>query len=347
MNLFLPMLGVGLVTGVHCVAMCGTMVLTYAIKDDATGPWYRRMAPHFAYQGAKIFSYTAVGLLLGAIGAAFDLGGIRGWVSVLAGVFMVLLGLNMTGRFPWLRYLTFRPPPFLVKAVGSTRKKAMAEAREGRRNLSTPLTFGLLTGLMPCGPLQSAQLAAAGAGSASAGALAMLGFGLGTAPLLLAFGAVSGILTTRFKERMMTVAALTVMVLGLVMLNRGLMLVGSPVTAQTVKTAILGTTNTGSGARFTQTANGVARVDLVIKNTQFQPSTVSVPANQRVQLVVDRQEDNACSAQLAVPQLGVLAVLKANGTTVVDLPASKAGTYTLTCGMGMMSGRLVVSGVSP
>jgi hypothetical protein len=59
---------------------------------------------------------------------------------------------------------------------------------------------------------------------------------------------------------------------------------------------------------------------------------------------VDRQEDNSCSSQIAVPQLGILKDLKAFGTTDVDLPPTKGGTYTLTCGMGMMSGQLVVSG---
>lgn len=348
MNLFLPMLGVGLVTGVHCVAMCGTMVLTYAVRDDTAGPWYRRMAPHIAYQSAKLFSYTAVGLALGALGAAFDLAGARGWVSVLAGVFMVLLGLQMTGRFPWLRRFTLRPPKALASALGATRKRARSEAGTGRASLRTPLTFGLLGGLMPCGPLQSAQLAAAGAGSAAAGALTMLGFGLGTMPLLLAFGAVSGTLSRRFRERMMTLGAIVVMVLGLVMLDRGLALVGSPVTFQTLKAAIVGETGSSSAASapggYARGADGVVRVPLVIENTRYAPSTVTVPAGERVRLVVDRREDNACSAQLAVPQLGVLADLKANGTTVVDLPPSKAGAYTLTCGMGMMSGRLVVGG---
>jgi plastocyanin domain-containing protein len=71
-----------------------------------------------------------------------------------------------------------------------------------------------------------------------------------------------------------------------------------------------------------------------------------IPADKPVRLIVDRREANACSAQLAVPQLGVLATLKDNGTTVVELPAAKAGSYTLTCGMGMMAGTLTVGGFS-
>jgi hypothetical protein len=31
-----------------------------------------------------------------------------------------------------------------------------------------------------------------------------------------------------------------------------------------------------------------------------------------------------------------------NGTTTIDIPATDTGTFTMTCGMGMMAGRLIV-----
>jgi hypothetical protein len=46
-----------------------------------------------------------------------------------------------------------------------------------------------------------------------------------------------------------------------------------------------------------------------------------------------------------LPQLGISAPLADNAVTVVDVPATKAGTYSMTCGMGMMSGTLVVGTV--
>jgi len=341
------MLGVGLVTSVHCVAMCGSLVLTYAVKDAEDGPLRKRMMPHLVYQGAKLISYIAVGLLLGLIGAAFDLGGIRGYITVFAGAFMVLLGLNMTGWFPWLRRLTPRPPKFLMKALVSTRKKAQAEERAGTQSLATPATFGLLTGLMPCGPLQAAQLAAAGAGSALAGATTMLGFGLGTAPLMLAFGAVSGALTVKFRDRMMTIAALAIVILGGVMLDRGLMLTGSPVTFQSVKTAVVGTDAPDVDASQYQVADdGFVEVPLAIINTRFVPNVINIPADQPVRLIVDRQEAGACSDQIAVPQLGILKDLVPNGVTAVELPPTAEGNYTLTCGMGMMSGGIIAGSIA-
>lgn len=343
MDLFFPMLALGLVTSLHCVSMCGPMVVTYALKGAEEGTAWQRAVPNLAYQGAKIVSYMAVGLVLGAIGSVFDLSAVRPFVMVAAGLFMIVLALSMTGRVKWATRLTPRPPKFLFKAIAATRRKAVTDAREDRATLATPITFGLLTGLMPCAPLIAAQLNAAASGSALGGALAMFAFGLGTAPLLFGFGMASSFAPKRFKEKAMIALAVVVLVFGVTYLNRGAVLLGSPVTLQAARDAVFGG-DTSPAAGYTLAADGYAEVPVVIENTQFVPATLDLPADTPVRLVVDRREANACSDQLAVPQLGVLADLTANGTTVIELPAAAAGTYTLTCGMGMMSGRLVVAG---
>ena len=332
------MLATGLVTSVHCVAMCGTLVLTYTVRDGSEGSWPARIATHAVYQSAKIVSYMAVGLLLGLVGSAVDVGGVRGWVTVSAGLFMVLLGLNLTGSFPWLNALVPRPPK-------SLKRRAEDEASEDGLHLATPFVFGLLTGFMPCGPLQAAQLYAAGTGTPLRGLVAMLGFGLGTAPLMIAFGTVSSMLTGGFKRRMMYVAAAVVVLLGLVMLNRGALLVGSPVTFQSVQQAFIGGP-VAEETTFDRADDGVAEVRLVIRDTRFEPSTLVLPEDEPVRLLVDRREDEACSDRIAVPQMGLLADLVPFGTTVVELPPVRGGTFTLTCGMGMMSGMIVVGDVA-
>ena len=338
------MLTLGLVTSIHCVSMCGPMVVTYAVKGEENGPWHRKLIPNLAYQAAKITSYVIVGLALGAIGSAFNIDGVRPYIMLVAGGFMIIMGLGMTGKFPWAARLTPRPPKFLMKALSNTRRKANADAAAGESSLATPISFGLLTGLMPCAPLMAAQLAAAGTGSILGGGVAMLAFGLGTAPLMLLFGTASSMLPANLKQRLMSVLAIVVIVFGGVYVNRAAMRLGSPVTFNTVKQAVLGTP-AGSVAvsdNYKTGADGVVEIPLTIENVKFSPANLSIPADKPVRLIVDRKEDNACSAQLSLPQLGVNANLTPNGITTIDLPATKAGQYTLTCGMGMMSGQLTV-----
>lgn len=342
MNLFFPMLVSGLLTSAHCVMMCGNMVLSYAVKGNEEGPLAQRMKPHVAYHLAKIVSYALVGLLLGSIGA-FISQDARSWVSVLAGGFMVLLGLNMTGKFPMLKHIEPRPPRFLMTLLSKMRRKANEDAAQGESTLATPITFGLMTGLMPCGPLIAAQVAAAGAGSPINGSLAMLGFGLGTAPLMLGYGAFASFLGVRLKKYMAVAAAIVIIVLGIVMLNRGATALGSPVTFNTIKQSVVGSGSVAiDESQFTTGADGVVEIPLVIENVQFQPQTLAIPADKPVRLIVERREDNLCSDQLFIPSLGVQAPLVPNGTTVVELPASKAGSFQMTCQMGMMSGVLQV-----
>jgi len=342
----LSMFAVGLATSFHCISMCGPMVVTYAVKNDDSDRWQDKVVPNVAYHGAKLTSYVLVGFAMGAIGAAFDLNGIRPWIMAAAGIFMIILGLGMTGRVPWAARLTPRPPRFLINALSRLRRKASSDADAHDSSIATPIAFGLLTGLLPCAPLQAAELAAAGTGNVLYGGLAMLAFGLGTMPLLFAFGTASSFIPVDWKRRMTFVLAFVVMGLGLVFLNRSAMLVGFPVNSNTIKTAVLGAPAANTSTTYKTGADGVVEVPLAIVNTQYQPAALSIPSGKPVRLIVDRKEDVACSNQIVFPQLGVKQDLKANGTTVVNLPATKAGTYTMTCGMGMMSGQLVVGGAA-
>ena len=342
MELFIPMIGVGLVTSIHCVAMCGTMVCSYAIKGSTATSWWGRVVPHLAYHAPKILSYVAVGLILGSIGAAFDIGPVRGYVTLFAGAFMLFLGVQMTGRFPFLNKFTIRTPGFLKDALAKNRRKAVSDSKEGKKSLGTPVTFGLLTGFMPCGPLQAAQLAAAGTGSTIGGAMAMLGFGLGTMPLMLAFGAVSGMLGAKFKHRMMVIGAIIIIGLGFVMLDRGSMLIGSPVTYQSAKAFFFGAPAAEYPDEWRVGDDGIVEVTLKIENIRFDPMTLVVPDDQPVRILVDRQEDDVCSDELAVPGLGILEPLTPFETTVIELPSTAGGTFSMTCQMGMMAGAFQV-----
>lgn len=332
----------GLGTSLHCVSMCGPLVLTYAVKGNEDDPWYHKLTPNVAYQAAKVVSYVLVGVLVGFLGSFFKLDSIRPYVMYLAGAFMIVLGLGMTGKVGWAQRFTPRPPKFLMRWISSLRRKSTADAAAGHSSLATPISFGLMTGLLPCGPLMAAEVSAAASGSALTGAAGMAAFALGTAPLMIAFGTAGSLIPRAWKERMMVVLAVFVIFFGLVFINRGLTLTGMP-NFNTAKAAVLGTGSVSSAAYKTG-ANGVVEVPLVIENGEYEPATLKIPADKPVQIVVDRREDSSCSKYLVFPQLGIKQALADNGTTIVNLPATKAGTYTMTCGMGMMQGTLVAGG---
>lgn len=342
----ISMFVLGLGTSLHCVSMCGPLVLTYAVKGEEDGPWYRKLTPNVAYQGAKVVSYMLVGLLLGAVGSLLDLDAIRPYVMYVAGAFMIVLGLGMTGRVAWAARLTPKPPRALMTALSKLRRRSTADAQAGESSLTTPVMFGLMTGLLPCGPLMAAQVSAAASGSPVTGSLGMAAFAVGTAPLMVAFGTAGSLIPKQWKQRMMSLLAIGVVIFGLVFINRGLMLTGAPVNFNTVKNAVVGTP-VADTAEYQTGADGVVEVPLVIENVTFSPQVVQIPADEPVRILVDRREDNACSDQVAIPQLGIIKDVAPFAVTAIDVPATKAGSYTLTCGMGMMSGQLTVGAGAP
>jgi sulfite exporter TauE/SafE/copper chaperone CopZ len=186
---------IGLLTSVHCIAMCGGINLSQTLQKDepsvavaqttaAKIPFnFSLLLPGVLYNGGRLISYTAVGVLVGALGSVISVSdNFYTVVLLLAGAFMVIMGLNMLGLFPVLKRITPRLPQFFSKKIS---------AQKPNRG---PLLIGILNGFMPCGPLQAMQLYALSTGSPVKGGVSMFLFCLGTIPLMFALGAAGGIL---------------------------------------------------------------------------------------------------------------------------------------------------------
>lgn len=201
----------GLFTSLHCAGMCGAMALGGTlgeVGDDLTRRAQRARSWRAAlvYNAARLAAYAAVGGIVGALGAALSPGpGFRGAVQLVAGCAMLALALRMLG------IVSFRLPRLPWPGV----------VRDGGAGLGRAAALGILTGLMPCGPLQAMQLWALGSGSAARGALGMLAFGLGTAPLLFALGAAAGALARR-RTLVAALGAALLVALSAGMIVRGL-----------------------------------------------------------------------------------------------------------------------------
>lgn len=168
--------------------MCGGINLSQCIPvaDDDNGktPKNKIIFPSLLYNTGRVISYSVIGFLLGGMGMLLTGGGgmgipllLQGILKIIAGLFMVIMGINMLGWITLLRKFQIRFPQRLTDKINKKRR------RENR-----PFFVGLLNGLMPCGPMQSMQIIALGSGNPVSGAAAMLMFSLGTVPLMLGFG---------------------------------------------------------------------------------------------------------------------------------------------------------------
>jgi sulfite exporter TauE/SafE/copper chaperone CopZ len=239
---------VGLITSLHCVAMCGGIALTQAVGRG--GPGQKGLRPSLLYNAGRVASYTIIGGVAGSVGSLVSLSSsLKGIVPVLAGAFMLFLGIRMLGIFPWLSRLRVRFPALLP--AGARRRLQGAG----------PFAVGLLNGLMPCGPLQTMQVYALGTGSLLAGAFSMLVFSAATVPLMLGFGAASSLLSAGFTRRLFKLSGVLVLALGGVMLVRGVGVLGwLPVSPAGKPTTWLTAPRRGDGGQVPTREVGIARI---------------------------------------------------------------------------------------
>ena len=205
---------IGLLTSTHCVAMCGGILLSQTTEATLHARRMQAAKGAAAYNGGRLLSYTAAGAVFGALGTVISYtADVKSMVFTLLGLVVAALGLNMWGLIPGLGAL-------LPQQAGACSTPQSVQKRFVRR----PLVVGLLTGLMPCGPLYAMWLAAMGTGSALRGAETMLAFALGTVPLMLVFGSLGSIIPAKGMKYMLKLSAVLVTAMGVKMLIRGLML---------------------------------------------------------------------------------------------------------------------------
>ena len=126
------------------------------------------------YHGGRLFSYTLIGAICGHLGKQplkwffHSPAAALPWAFV---VVLVLIGLGLDKRLP--------RPLFLTRLTARWRMKTWRLPPAAGAALT-----GLITPLLPCGPLYAVFFTLMTAGSAAAGAETALGFGLGTVPLL-------------------------------------------------------------------------------------------------------------------------------------------------------------------
>jgi len=324
----------GLVTGFHCIGMCGGFVVSYATAEAEAG---RAAAPaHLAFAAGKTLSYTVIGALFGAVGAFIAFTPLlRGAAGMAAGLFLIVFGLNMLGLFAPLRRFRLGLPAPLERWV-------YREA-SGRHR---PFVIGLLNGLMiACGPLQAMYVMAAGTGSAAEGAKMLFAFGLGTLPVMLAFGAIASMLSGAVTHRLLKASGVIVVALGAVMINRGLILTGSGYDLGSIVARIR---PDQTPAPVTQTAITTQTIAMEANALGYEPSRFKLIRGVPVRWVINATEVTECNRRIVVPSLHLEFDLK-RGLQTIEFTPRQAGVIPWSCWMGMMRGQfdVVEPGAAP
>ncbi|GAA0178292.1 hypothetical protein SH2C18_13690 [Clostridium sediminicola] len=304
----------GLLTSVHCIAMCGGINISQCNKYEETSTSF----PSLLYNLGRVTSYTIIGGIIGGIGTVLSFAGqTRGYVTIFVSAIMMLMAVKM------LKIFQVQLPKF--KLPKAFRKLLLKLSAKG------PFFVGFANGFMPCGPLQSMQLYALGTGSIIRGALSMFYFSIGTFPLMFGLGFVSTLLNHKFSKNIMKYSGLLIFILSLTMFTRGAALAG----------IILPFQNNGNVVESQVTDNQLQEVVIHLSSNSYEP--IRVKKNIPVRFIINaKQEDlNGCNNPVTIPSMNIEKTLNPGKNEIIFTP-NETGKIAYTCWMGMITSYIEV-----
>lgn len=323
---------IGLVTSVHCIGMCGGIHLSQCLsyqknsEEEKNGEKGKKkwstVYPSFLYNLGRVVSYTIVGGVVGGFGSVISFSGKgKGAVQLIAGVFMVIMGINILNIFPWLRKFNPRMPKVFARKINEGKQK------------NGVFLVGILNGLMPCGPLQAMQIYALSTGSPLKGAFSMFLFSMGTVPLMFGFGALSSFLSQKFTKQVMKFGAVLVVILGISMFQNGWSVSGFPVFSLSF--------SSGKEQQEAKVQDGVQVVETTLSPYGYEPITVQEGIPVKWTIKAEQGSLTGCNRAILIPEYEIQKTLEI-GENVIEFTPTKAGTYSYSCWMGMLRSSITV-----
>jgi len=205
-------LSFGLISSLHCLAMCGPL------QAVVMGQWLKSKNKYnwLTYHAGRLSTYALLGFGVALAGKALGLPQWQAKFTLFAGL-ILLFGYFGFKALKWDQKLFGLVTPFLHRL----KPKA---TRGQTKNQAWYFATGAVNGLLPCGMVYAALLTALSANSLSLGALYMVVFGLGTLPLLLSFNWFSHSLLLRFGSWVPRLIPITVVLISVLLILRGMQL---------------------------------------------------------------------------------------------------------------------------
>jgi uncharacterized protein len=202
--LFISALVLGFGGSLHCVGMCGPLVIGM--------PFHRvnnKLFSILLYMLAKALAYASIGILIGLIGKGFAVMAMQQALSFTAGIFIIIFAL-----VPHLLQ-KIKMPSLLSRRMADSYSNVLE-----RPSLHHFFVFGFFNGLLPCGLVYAALAAASATASPWGGGLYMFLFGIGNAPALIAAILVKNKGSLVFRKYLSKFSLVIVLATGLLLMLR-------------------------------------------------------------------------------------------------------------------------------
>ncbi|NTV18762.1 MAG: hypothetical protein HGA83_04970 [Bacteroidales bacterium] len=340
MNLVIAFI-TGLTTGgLGCMAIQGGLLATMLAQQyelDSTNKIARHkfIKPLFFFLSSRLAAYTVLGFLLGVFGSLFRFSPkVNAFLMIAIGIFMVANGLRMLKIHPLFRYFVFKMPSCFNRYVSGKSKKSSSEF--------APIMLGALTVLLPCGIAQAMMAAAIATGNPAEGAALMFAYTLGTIPAFILVAFFITRLGDFVEKQLSRVAGIILIIFGLVPIDYGLNLAGSPVSFTKTFEWITGTGKSDEPQLQIGTSKDDNTYYVTILENGYAPKILHLVPNREIKLVWVTNNVKSCSLSVVVPELNYENTFPSTGQVLLIIPPQKTGTVIeYSCSMGMYHGKLV------
>jgi uncharacterized protein len=304
-----------------CLAVTGGVLLAVAAKYGEQHPnlsGAKRFKPHLYFNIGRVISYALLGALLGLLGGLISFSSAAsGIVTILASLLMIFLGLQMLHLLPFMGRMHVKMPKFLAHRIYD---KSTKEYKP-----TAPFLLGASSFFLPCGFTQALQLYVLTTGDPIVGGLTMLVFSLGTLPSLLSLGAISSFVKGSVQKHFIRVAAVLVILLGVLSISSGLNLAG-------VDAAFL---QKDQGGALAPLIDGKQVVQMSVDGLTYTPHRFTVLEGVPVRWEIDGRNAQGCGRVITIPKLGRTETLPKDSIKVIEFTPTQTGTISFSCTMGM------------
>jgi hypothetical protein len=202
----------GFLGSLHCLGMCAPIAWAIPQNEKKRSTW---AVNRLAYNSGRLFTYSILGVLVGVFGELLAFAGIQQWLSILAGITVVIGALVLNGKIPTT--IRFSPAQkaflFIKTKIGHLLKV---------NNFKSNFSLGLLNGMLPCGLVYMALVAAMSMGSLAGGSAYMALFGLGTFPMMIGAAFLGISFKGKFTKVWFKFMPKMLVLVGLILILRGM-----------------------------------------------------------------------------------------------------------------------------
>lgn len=325
----------GVIAGLStCSALIGGIVLSmskqWSTLYNTEASLFNKLKPHLLFNGGRIVSYAITGILLGALGSAFQVSiEFSAILMILVSILMFFMSLQILG-VKWASKFQFKAPRILTRSIAD------------EKNFSgkyMPALMGAGTIFLPCGFTITTQGLALLSGDPIKGALIMTTFVIGTTPILMFIG-LSSLMFNRkphITKIFSQVAGFLIIAFAIFNINSALNILSLPnfssyfISNQNNDTKLVKQTGDTQVIEMTATALG------------YEPNYFKIKANSPVEWRITNDGASGCTnAVIARNLFSGQIKLPPDQTVSKEFISPKPGKYRFSCWMGMATGVIEV-----